>query len=78
MFDFWIPRFIDSITDLRWYQFIGESLAIALFISSLVIDRVFNTSEKEKMTLWKNFIRSSSFLLAFATIAIPWMISEIL
>ena len=77
MLDLIIPSFYSWITHLSWYQSIGEILAIALFIASFLTKRLSTTSTKEKLILWRNFLRSSSFLLAFASIAIPWMISEI-
>ena len=33
-----------------------------------------SVSDNKKQRLWRNFLRSSSFLISFASIAIPWMI----
>ncbi len=75
MLDFLIPRFSAWITHLAWYQYVGEIIASIFFVASFFTKRLISVPQEEKLILWKKFLRSSGFLLAFASIAIPWMIS---
>ena len=64
------PGLLSLIKDLTWYQYAGELIAILLAVSSILI----SINNNPKSRLWKNFLRSSSFLIAFSSIVIPWMI----
>ena len=58
---------------LSWYQYVGEFIALILFFASLTL----KVNDKEKGKVWRNFLRSSSFLIAFSLITIPWLIKGI-
>ncbi len=62
------------LATLKTYQLFLESLAILLFLSSFFSLFIKN----KKAYLWSSFLRRSSLLLAFSSLAIPWMFSEML
>jgi len=62
---------------LSWYQYLGEAVAIVLYLISFASEKLIDLPKKVNFKLLKNFIRQSSFLLAFACIALPWLMSEI-
>ena len=68
-----MPDGLNLILHLSWYQLLGELLALILLVTSLSI----TISDYKKQKLWRRFIRSSSFLIAFASLAIPWMIKGV-
>ncbi|WP_269622679.1 hypothetical protein [Prochlorococcus marinus] len=58
------------IEHLSWYQYLGEVLALIFYFSSFFI----RLQEKKKSQSLNNFLRSTSLLIAFAFIAIPFII----
>ncbi len=67
----------DWFTHLSWYQYLGELIAILLYLLTFTSEKLIHFPKKLNFKLWRNFIRQSSFLLAFACISIPWLISGI-
>ncbi len=63
--------------NLSLYQYIGEVFAIALYLLSFISEKLIPIPAKINLSLLKDFLRRSSFLLAFSFIAIPWIISGI-
>ena len=76
--------FLEWIANLSPYQYVAEIIAFTLLIISLFLKILSMNKEKytdlqiKKLITWNKFLRSSSFLLGFATLAIPWMIAELL
>ncbi len=68
-----LDNLLNSITHLKWYQYLGEFIALILYISSIII----YITKRTNLYLWGKFLRSSGFLLAFSIIAIPWMIAQL-
>ncbi len=75
--NFPIHQLSEWCVHLDWYQYLGESVAIVLYLISFASKKLINLPKEVNFKLLKNFIRQSSFLLAFACLAIPWLLSEI-
>ncbi len=65
---------LDFIGSLKNYQIILESFSLILYLTSFISLFLRNS----RALLWGSFIRRTSLLIAFSTLAIPWMLSEIL
>ena len=63
-------NFLKLLVNLTWYQDAGELLALALVIASFFT----SIKDRNKKLLWSNFLRSTGFLIGFASLAIPWML----
>ncbi len=62
--------FLKLLESLTWYQIIGEFLALALIFASFWT----YLKDKNKERLWRNFLRSTGFLIGSASLVIPWLI----
>ena len=72
-----IHQFSEWFAHLTWYQYLGEVVAIILYFVTFTSEKLINLPKTVNFKLLRNFLRQTSFLLAFACIAIPWLMSEI-
>ena len=72
-----IHQLSEWFVHLSWYQYLGEGLAIGLYFLTFTSEKLIDFPKTVNFKLLKNFLRQTSFLLAFACIAVPWLFSEI-
>ncbi len=77
MEEFDLSKILELSKNLSLYQYVGEIFAVILLFVSLLPNNLFQRFRFYNLKSLKNFLRSTSFLIAFATLAVPWIISDI-